>query len=523
MRRYTIIFIIAFFISAIFWWQFADDIFASDSDIESQLRKFNYIIYKIRHDYVEEPNLADLIDGAITGMLEKLDPHSIYISAEDQARIAERFAGEFEGIGISFVIQNKVLTVISPIPGTPADMLGIRAGDMIVKINGKSAYGITNDEVFEKLRGHKGSSVNVSISRPGTQELLEFEIVRDKIPIHSVETAFMLNDNTGYILLNQFSSTTDQELNQAVDTLKAQGMTQLLFDLRGNSGGYLDQAVKVASKFITGEECVVYTRGRNSESERRYKSTGAAEAGDLDLIVLINSGSASASEIVAGAVQDLDRGLVVGTRSFGKGLVQTPYHLPDGSTVRLTTARYYTPSGRLIQRPYSENISEYYAEAYQTENPDSVGIDSSQVFYTSKNRVVFGGGGIHPDIEIKSKYLTHYSSKLLNARLFFEFGSQYAAAHPELGGDFQRFLHDFDVSETMLADFRKLAEDKDIEFDKKEYEEDIIYIKNMIKSSMAQVLFNRRIYYYQARIQDDDQINAAVELFSKAREIAGMK
>jgi carboxyl-terminal processing protease len=512
--------LITIIVCSLFWWQFSAKIFARGPSLDEQLRKFNYLLYQIRENYVEEPNMPALIDGAINGMLEALDPHSVYIPAEEQRRLNEQFQGEFEGIGISFVIQNKILTVISPIPGTPADRLGIRAGDRIVEINGESTYGITNEQVFQKLRGPKGTTVEVKIEREGVAEKLVFTIVRDKIPIYSVETSFILDGETGYILLNQFTSTTSAELDSTLNRLRKMGMTRLIFDLRGNSGGYLEQAVKVADKFLPKGERIVFTRGRQAGSEHSFYSIGGAYT-NLDLIVLINHGSASASEIVAGAVQDLDRGLVAGARSFGKGLEQSQIPFEDGSSVRLTTARYYTPSGRLIQRPFSHNIEDYYREAFEEEDTSAVKIDSTkEVYYTKAGRRVYGGGGIEPDVKLATGYYTSFTSKLLNQRLFFEFAGRYAAEHPELGVDFNRFLNDFNINNSILEDFLKSIESKKITFNDKEYQQDLPYIKNLLKSEMAMNLFNGRQYYYQVRIKEDPQIRETLKLFPQAREIA---
>ena len=522
IKKYGLTIIIAFICTSIFWWNFADDLFARNSGSDFQLLKFNYLLKKIRDDYVEPKEMTDLMDGAIAGMLETLDPHSIYIPAQEQTRLAEQFAGEFEGIGISFVIQNEYLNVISPIPGTPADKLGIRAGDKIIEIDGESAFGITNEEVFRKLRGPKGTAVEVTIAREGEKEPLHFTIVRDKIPIHSVETAFMLDENTGYILLNQFTSNTSDELEQALRELESQGMSRLLFDLRGNSGGYLDQAVKVSDKFIPSDEKIVYTRGRKARADNDFYSSGNTHP-QFDLIVMINHGSASASEIVAGAVQDLDRGLVVGARSFGKGLVQTPIPFEDGSLVRLTTAKYYTPSGRLIQRPYESGIGDYYRDAF-SEDSSAVQIDSTKdVYFTKAGRNVYGGGGIEPDIKMESSYFTSYTPKLLNKRLFFEISTKYAAEHPELGEDFNFFLHDFNIPDSMLKDLITLAESKDIPFEEENYNKDLKYIKTLLKAQLSQNLYNGRLYYYQVRIRGDEQVQEAMTLFSKAREIAALR
>lgn len=525
LKRYGLTVIIVMILTSIFWWNFGDVLFAGNYGYDFQLMKFNFLLKKVRDDYVEPTDVTKLMDGAITGMLEALDPHSVYIPAEEQTRISEQFAGEFEGIGVSFVIQNKILTVISPIPGTPSDKLGIRAGDRIVEIDGQSAYGITNEQVFQRLRGPKGSSVEVTIDRPGETERLKFTIIRDKIPIHSVETSFMLDDKTGYILLNQFTSNTSDELEEALLALEKQGMKQLIFDLRGNSGGYLTQAVKVAEKFIPKSERIVYTKGRNPASEQSFYSNGSTHP-NFDLIILLSHGSASASEIVAGAVQDLDRGLVVGSRSFGKGLVQTPLPFDDGSVVRLTTARYYTPSGRLIQRPYDKNVTDYYREAFEDEAADTakVEIDSTkELYFTKAGRKVYGGGGIEPDVKLSSSYFTSYTPKLLNKRLFFEIAAEYSTQHPEWKGDFNKFLREFQVSEEMLNGLIKLAEAKDIPFEQENYLKDLPYIKALLKAEIAQNLYNGRLYYYQVRIKDDEQVVEAMKLFPQAREIAALR
>lgn len=397
--------------------KYTETLWAAGKSVYQQVNRLAFVMQLIRDKYVEEPDMNNLVDGAIEGMLEKLDPHSVYIAADEEKKIEEQFKGKFEGIGISFIIQNKVLTVISAIPGTPADRLGLLPGDRIVKIDGASTYGITNEEVFGKLRGPKGTQVKITIQRANMAEPLEYTITRDTIPIHSVETAFMLDDRTGYVLVNQFTAITQNELNDALQRLKQQGMEQLLLDLRRNSGGYLEQAIKVLGEFVGGEKRVVFTRGRSAESEKSYFAPATAPYETLPVIVLVDQGSASASEIVAGAVQDLDRGLVAGKTTFGKGLVQQQFGLGDGSVVRITTDRYYTPSGRLIQRPYNHGLMDYYDQGYDEEDPnarpDSLGEKSDsarEVFHTEKGRKVFGGGGITPDVKINASMLSAYGS-----------------------------------------------------------------------------------------------------------------
>ncbi len=500
---------------------------ANEGDVNMQLQKLNYILRAVRDNYVDDPNAAELLEGAIRGMLEELDPHSVYIPAEEQKKIAETFKGEFEGIGITYWIQEKWLTVISPIPGTPADRLGIRAGDRIVKIDGISAYGITDDQVKDKLRGLKGTTVNVSVQRPGLEVPLEFAIVRDKIPIHSVGASFMLEDGeTGYMKINQFTQTTDQEVRNALDSLERSGMQQLLLDLRSNPGGYLDQAWKVADIFLPkAGDMIVYTKGRTPKSFQEYRTTGAGKENDFPIVVLVNHGSASASEIVSGAIQDHDRGLIVGERTFGKGLVQTPYPMPDGSAVRITTARYYTPAGRLIQRPYDQGAAEYVAEGYSDEgeilDPHAdADTTEPEVFHTDAGREVYGGGGIKPDSTVRSTRISGTSATLLSQRVYFDFANDYCAKHPGLGSDFKKFLNEFDVTDEMLAEVKAIADRRELKIKDGEWDKDIEFSRSNVKGEIAGILFNDRNLYHKVRLQADEQVRVAATLFQQAKDLA---
>ncbi|MCC6477416.1 S41 family peptidase [bacterium] len=498
----------------------------NSSDVNMQLQKLNYILRAVRDNYVEEPDAAKLLEGAIEGMLKELDPHSVYIPAEEQAKITEQFRGDFEGIGIQFTIQKDWLTVISPIPGTPADRLGIRAGDRITHIDGVSAYGISNEEVFGKLRGEKGTSVGVTIMRPGLEVPLDFSIVRDKIPIHSVAASFVLPDKeTGYVRISQFTSTTTDEVVSALDSLKRNGMKRLMLDLRGNPGGYLDQAWRVADLFMPRKDMLlVYTKGRTTRSDSEFRSTGIGAKYDMPVVCLINHGSASASEIVSGAIQDHDRGIIAGQVSFGKGLVQTPYPMPDGSVVRITTARYYTPAGRLIQRPYDKGFAEYVMEGRDEEDPnaeDALEADTvkKEEFQTDAGRIVYGGGGITPDSTIVPRKTNSLTAKMFAQRLYFEYATDYVIKHPELGKDFEEFSTHFEVTEPMLGEYRKICESREIEIDEKLWEQDISFTKTQIRGEIAGLLFNNRDLYTLIRLQDDDQVQAALGLFEQARAL----
>ena len=322
---------------------------SGEENIYLQLQTLQEILLKVRDNYVDEVDQSKLLEGAIDGVLTKLDPHSTYIKPEDVSKMMEKFRGDFEGIGIQFDVRNNYLTVIAPIEGSPAERVGLRAGDRIIKINGESAIGIKEPDVMAKLRGPKGTSVTVTIQREGVEEPFERRIIRDKIPIHSVPYHFLIRPQTGYIRISRFSEKTISELDNALSDLEAQGMKRLILDLRGNPGGLLAQAVEVADEFLD-EGLIVYTKGRISSANEEYHATKKRSHPEYPLILMVNHGSASASEIVSGAIQDLDRGLIVGQTSFGKGLVQHPYDLRNNGKVLLTIAKYYTPLGRLIQR-----------------------------------------------------------------------------------------------------------------------------------------------------------------------------
>jgi carboxyl-terminal processing protease len=496
-------------------------LFSSDNSFE-QIRRFMYVFNTVRANYVEEVDSPKLINGAIQGMLEKLDPHSVYIEPEKMKEVTEQFQGSYEGIGIEFIIQNKILTVVSAIAGSPSDALGLRPGDQIIKIEGKSAYGITEQEVQKRLKGPKGTKVTVTIRRPMIEEPIDITITRDKIPIYSVMAKFMITDRIGYIYVGRFAQTTAKEFEKALKELESQGMKGLLLDLRGNTGGYLDQAFKMADKFIEGNKVIVYTKGRIPEANDEFRSTNVATHRKYPLVVLINKGSASASEIVAGAIQDWDRGLIVGETSFGKGLVQTQLNLEDGSALRITTARYYTPSGRLIQRSYDNGLYEYYISGYEDAVED-VKNDSKDkpIFFTQAGRKVYGGGGIAPDVEIKSKRISKLTSELNFKRIFFEFGSLYGTKHPGLKSDISYFRNNFEIDEQIIAEFRQFIASKDILSKEKEFQDDLDNIKLLIKSEIAQFFWDRE-RYYQVRISGDEQVQEALKHFEKAARIAGL-
>ncbi|MDP8240156.1 MAG: S41 family peptidase [Candidatus Hatepunaea meridiana] len=516
---YKYILILVFIVAGV-W--FTTHFVTAAGTVLSESKKLAAVMNLINTVYIEKPDLKVLTEGAIEGMLKRLDPHSIYIPAKEQERVKERDVGEFEGIGISFVIQNELITVIAPIVGTPSERLGIRSGDKIIEIDGVSAFGITNDEVFKKLRGPKGTTVKIKILREGVSEPLDFTIVRAKIPIYSITSSFMLDEKTGYVLLNQFTKTTTEELTEALNKLEAAGMTKLVFDLRNNQGGRLSQAVSVADVFIPGGYAIVSQVSRGHGRDSTYRSTDYATHKLFDLIVLINGGSASASEIVAGAIQDLDRGLIVGSKSFGKGLVQRPFPLRDGGVIRISTAHWYTPLGRLIQRPYDKGRAEYYAVRYK--DPDSLMADSTREAYTTLGgRTVYASLGIEPDVKVEERKITGATARLLSKRSLFEFAqAKMAPKFQATGKDFDYFHHKYEVTDDDLQDLLVFTKEEDFEYPPDLLEKDSDYLKSQIKAEMAQLLWSKREYFYIIRTEADPTVVRARELFDEAHEVASV-
>ncbi|HOM05932.1 MAG TPA: S41 family peptidase [Candidatus Kapabacteria bacterium] len=517
----------------------------SGDNIFDQLEKYKVVFNTAFKNYVDEVSASTLTESAIKGMLSDLDPHSTYINAEEMQRVDEDMRGSFEGIGVQFDIISDTITVISPIAGGPSEAVGILAGDKIVKIDGVSAIGMRQEDVPKKLRGPKGTKVELEIYRPGQKGTMNFTIIRDKIPLHSVTASYILEGtDIGVISINRFSATTHEELLNAANELRNQGMKRLILDLRGNPGGYLNQAFLMADEFLPGQgDTIVYTLGRMEDANEVYRSRRGNQLEDIPLIVLIDYGSASASEIVSGAIQDLDRGLIVGTTSFGKGLVQRQYPLQDGSAFRLTIARYYTPSGRSIQRPYKDKDKYFkrFMERFELEEglnldhtiekmkaekgKDKIELDSIPLFKTRAGRTVLGGGGITPDYIVKSDTITKLSAQIRSKNLYNEFINTRYNSGKELRAkyenNFSAFYKEFSVSNDDLKAFRKFVESKEITWDEKDFETDKEYIKTVIKALLANIIFDRS---KQALVFSDidRQLQVAKTLFPEAEKIARM-
>lgn len=498
--------------------------FSQHSDPKETTQKFASALQIINFAYVDSVLESNLVEKAIIATLKELDPHSQYISKKDLQRANEPLEGRFEGIGVSFQVHKDTIMVIAPVPGGPAEELGILAGDKIVKINGENATGISVDDsyVFKRLRGNKGTVVEVSISRNGRKKLIDYTIVRDKIPINSIDAYFMASRSTGYIKLNRFARTSMDEFRMAVGELKVQGMVNLILDLRGNSGGYLDVAIDLSDEFLDAGNLVLYTEG-TSNPKRKYKSTHRGCFKEGKMVILIDEGSASASEIVAGAIQDWDRGLIVGRRSFGKGLVQRPYYLPDSSVIRLTVARYYTPTGRCIQKPYNKGYEQYYKDLLkrlengELTNSENIDFPDSLKFYTPKNRVVYGGGGIMPDVFVawdSTKYTDFYVD-LLSKNVFRDFILEYIDHDRKdlnrLYPDFEVFNQSYEVDNVFMQNFLEFANEKGIV----PTDDDLAYSENLIrhqlKALLARNLFEFKSYF-QVMTEIDEGFVKAIEV-----------
>ncbi len=403
-----------------------------------------------------DANMSKLTEAAIRGMFSTLDPHSIYIEPEDNEQIQAEFAGKFQGIGVQFQVIEDTITVITAISGGPSDQLGIRSGDRIIKIEDSTAVGFTNEMVVNRLRGEKGTKVKITVKRPHTKNPINFTIERDDIPLYTVDTSYMLDEHTGYVKINRFAATTHDEFMQAVKELEKKGMNRLVLDLRGNPGGYLSQAIAIAEEFFPRGTELVSTKSKNARFNGEYFSRKNGELKDQPVIILVNEGAASASEIVSGAVQDHDRGLIVGKRTFGKGLVQQQYELIDKSSVRVTISRYYTPSGRLIQKPFVEGGEQY---AYEIFRRDDAMDDASEFidhvpdslkYTTDAGRTVYGGGGIVPDYIVPSDTTTsaYVYNYALRERASFDYVRNFLDDHGDefrgkWGDDFETFRADF--------------------------------------------------------------------------------
>ena len=500
------------------------------SKAQMNAQKLGTTLYLIENFYVDTANLDKVTEDAIIAALKELDPHSAYISKKDVEKANEPLVGSFEGIGVTYQLIRDTITVISPTAGGPSEKVGIMAGDKIVKIDGEDAFGkkIDTEYVQKRLRGKKGTKVTVSVKRGDDPELIDFEITRDKIPLNSINAAYMLDNHVGYIKLDRFAQESTKEFKEAFAKLQAQGMKSLIFDLRGNTGGYLNTAIELVDQFLEENKLIVFTEGIHSpRQEWRSKKSGLYTTGKL--VVLIDEGSASASEIFSGAIQDHDRGVVIGRRSFGKGLVQRPFNLPDGAQIRLTTSRYYTPSGRCIQRPY-ENGAEDYAKEMEKRlqhgeyyHADSIHFPDSLKFKTSGGRTVYGGGGIMPDIFIpvdtayNSKLYTNLIRKGALNRFTTDYGLKHRNEIKAQYGDFEHFNKDFVVGKDLIDELKAAAKEAKVDWDDAQFAHSEKYLLLQVKALIARNVWETQ-QYYQVMAAADPGIQKALEVLGNEKE-----
>jgi carboxyl-terminal processing protease len=497
---------------------YGDSLFgATPANVEltKRMKEYTDLLNAVTAWSPDDTGSDKFVYASIDGMLRALDPHTSFLEPKEYTDMQDRQKGTFYGLGILVTKRNDQVTVITPLEGTPAARLGIRAGDVISEVEGVNTDDLSLDEVVKRLKGPKGTTVHIKIKRIGMKEPIPLTITRAAIPTNSISNVLMLGQGTGYVRIKDFTSTTVRELDQAVEKLKGQGMQRLVLDLRMNPGGLLDAAVGVSDMFLDKGQMIVYTKGRTPDSMQEYTAPGKHPKFDLPVVVLVNRGSASASEIVAGAIQDHDRGLVVGETSWGKGLVQSVYTLQYGAGLALTTSKYYTPAGRNIQRDYS-SVYDYYM-ADEAENGPEVPLSQREQFKTDTGRVVYGGGGITPDVIVKQPTLARTTQLLEVRSAIFNYAVEYAAKHPEL-------TRDVVVTPAMVEEFvrhasaAEIATETDIRATLQKAE-DRKYIERALKAEIVAAKYGFDASY-PYRLQGDAQVEKALELFPQAQKLA---
>jgi carboxyl-terminal processing protease len=480
----------------------------SDSDVSDSLKQFANVYDIVEQNYAEPVNPDKAIyNGAIPGMLHVLDPHSNFFDPKSYSLLREDQRGKYYGVGMTVGPRNNKVIVIAPFVGTPAYRAGIRPGDIIVAVDGKPTDNMTTGDVADLLKGPKGTTVHITILREGAEKPLEFAVVRDEIPRYSVDLHFLIRPGIGYMHVSGFNETTEKEVQDALDAFAQQGEVKgLILDLRQNPGGLLNEGVGVADKFLHKGQLIVSHHGRSSP-ERRYTAAHGNGGRDYPLVVLVNRGTASAAEIVAGAIQDHDRGLILGETTFGKGLVQTVYPLANDTGLALTTAKYYTPSGRLIQRDYS-NVSLY---DYYFERDDSNNVSNKEVKLTDSGRTVYGGGGITPDVKFDAPKGNHFQDTLLQHYGFFNFAKHYVVNH--------KLTKNFDVDENIMQEFRKSLEADNIPFTEADLVQNNEWIRSNIKSEIFVDAFGQE-EGLKVKAETDPEVLKGLDLLPQARQLA---
>jgi len=503
----------------------------NQNDLRAALYKMQEIMTYINRDYVDSVDSGELVEYGITKILENLDPHSSYIPPRDAELAQSQLDGEFEGIGVEFGIIRDTIYVVAPLTGGPSEALGIQSGDQIINVDGEkvAGVGVTNRDVFDKLRGPKGSVVTVDIKRKNQKDLITYDITRDKIPQYSINATYMVNDEIGYIKVTRFGANTYEEFKESLTELKNKGMSKLIIDLQGNPGGYMGAAINMADELLGDRALIVSQEGKVQQYSQKAYAFRPGMFEDGSVIVLVNEGSASASEILAGAVQDNDRGLIVGRRSFGKGLVQLPIDLSDGAELRLTIARYYTPSGRSIQKPYGDDYEAYerdWLERYEHGeffSADSIQFNDSLKYETKKGRTVYGGGGIMPDyfVPLDTTNASAYVTRLFNSSASREYILDFVNENKD---DFASmsmldYYEDYEVSDAMLNDLVKVGEKNSVEFDEADFTKSKDYLKVLMKAHLGRQLYDDSAFYKV--VNDINEVYLqALNLFDEANRIA---
>ncbi len=498
-------------------------------EVDRDVQKLREVLTYISDKYVDDITTTNLTDEAINHLLTKLDPHSAYIPASERQAANEELRGNFDGIGIEFNIFQDTIVVVAPLSGGPSEALGIRSGDKIVEVDGQNVagVGITTSDVMRLLKGPRGTKVQVSIKRPSEARLLSFTIVRDKIPQQSVDVSYLIDGQTGYIKISRFSATTYDEFSQHLSQLQKQGITRLVLDLQGNPGGYMAEAIKIADEFLPQGRKIVYTLGKDTRLNTDANATAGGSFEQGELIVLVNEGSASASEILAGALQDNDRALIAGRRTFGKGLVQHPFELSDGSELRLTISRYYTPSGRSIQKPYNDedeyatDIIERYKKG-EFFHADSIHLNDSLKYTTIGGRTVYGGGGIMPDyfIPLDTTLNSHYLNELYTSAAIQEYTFNYAEKHKEEleSKGLEWFLKNFTVTDRMLNDLVSMGLRNKVKPDNQELRNKRFLFQIHVKAQIARKLWGNR-GLYPVLNQTNEVLQQSLKLFDLIPEV----
>ena len=498
----------------------------AQDQIPAQYKVFTAALSAVESNYVGEVESDRLVYGAITGMLQTLDPHSSFMDPRSYAQMRERQEGRYYGLGISIQVVDGQITVFSLFEGSPAYQKGLRRGDVIARIEGQDTKGWTSDQAVRQLRGPRGTPVKISIKRASYENLIDLEVLRDEIHIPTVRAALMLDSTTGYILLGDFGENSDDEMGRALKALRDQGMRRFVLDLRGNPGGALDQAIKISNRFLPRGDLIVYTRGRVANSDQDYRATQDSTYLDLPMITMVNRNSASASEIVSGALQDHDRSLIVGETTFGKALVQSVYRVSEGAGVAVTTARYYTPSGRLIQRPWDGTFDEYLTYTYREQDAARTH-KPEELKYTDAGRRVYSGGGVEPDRRFDGPTegfnptrfgRTLYSRNLFDtyAQRFTRSGDRRIAVSPTT--KLRELSQDFEVTDAMVAEFRDLVVKSRLRVDEAAWKQDEPFIRAMMRFEIDVDLFGIEVARKNLARQDP-QLQYALTLFPEAEAL----